>query len=182
MYGPSQRQLRRPGSPPRPGPPPPPDPDFISVGKMKFAKGSIDLVPFLVHKVLGSRPPSPAPSLPSSSASLAPAPQTYAFAPQKPPVRERRGPNPASWTALSPSGGWRLVLGHGNAVGVESRPECWGGGGSPPPFKRFPEGPAAVLQPRLPSHGLLCQSIPKHCAQRSPSTFEVCTSLLPGRG
>ena len=43
-------------------------------------------------------------------------------------------------------GYWRLemrlglVLGDGNAFGVESGPECWGGGGCPPPppFKQFP--------------------------------------------
>ena len=43
------------------------------------------------------------------------------------------------------SGYWRLemrlglVWGYGDAFGVESGPECWGGGeGGPPRFKRFP--------------------------------------------
>ena len=41
-------------------------------------------------------------------------------------------------------GYWRLemrlglMLGYGNAFGGESGPECWGGRGTPPPFKRFP--------------------------------------------
>ena len=44
----------------------------------------------------------------------------------------------------SGGGYWRLemrlglVLGYGDAFGVESGPECWGGGGYPPPFKQFP--------------------------------------------
>ena len=49
-------------------------------------------------------------------------------------------------TAAGGGGGyWRLemrlglVLGYGNAFGVESGPECWGRGGyPPPPLKRFP--------------------------------------------
>ena len=41
-------------------------------------------------------------------------------------------------------GYWRLemrlglVLGYGNAFGVESGPECWGGGGYPPPLQAIP--------------------------------------------
>ena len=43
-------------------------------------------------------------------------------------------------------GYWRLemrlglVLGYGNAFGVESGPECWGGGGNPPPLQAIPCG------------------------------------------
>ena len=31
-----------------------------------------------------------------------------------------------------------LMLGYGNAFGVESGPECWGEGGTPPPVEAIP--------------------------------------------
>ena len=51
-------------------------------------------------------------------------------------------------------GYWRLemrlglMLGYGNAFGVESGPECWGGEGyPPPPFQAIPcAGPCVVAR------------------------------------
>ena len=51
-------------------------------------------------------------------------------------------------------GYWRLEmrlgpgLGYGNAFGVESGPECWGGGGYPPPLPEAIPCPAPFTQPQ----------------------------------
>ena len=41
-----------------------------------------------------------------------------------------------------------LVLGYGNAFGVESGPECWGGGVPPPPVETIPSAGVGEEIPR----------------------------------
>ena len=66
-------------------------------------------------------------------------------------VPERLPRGHSGWDSGRGGGYWQLemrlglVLGYGNAFGVESRPECWREGGYPPLFKRIP-AKASVLE------------------------------------